>query len=64
MVGFFARASSTNICVDADEIAFAEWHTREGLTAKLEAGKLGLPGPSSIAYRLIHTWLDGDIPLS
>ena len=64
MVGFFARASNTNICVDADEIAFAEWHTREGLTAKLEAGELGLPGRSSIAYRLIHSWLDGDIPLS
>jgi NAD+ diphosphatase len=64
MVGFFARASSTDICVDADEIAFAEWHTREGLRAKLDAGELGLPGPSSIAFRLIHTWLDGATPLS
>jgi NAD+ diphosphatase len=64
MVGFFARASSTNICVDTDEIAYAEWHTRDGLAAKLEAGELGLPGRSSIAYRLIHTWLDGATPLS
>jgi len=64
MIGFFARASSTDICVDADEIAFAEWHTREGLRAKLDAGELGLPGPSSIAFRLIHTWLDGATPLS
>ena len=64
MVGFFARASSTDICVDADEIAFAEWHTREGLTAKLDAGELGLPSQSSIALRLIQAWLDGATPLS
>ena len=64
MVGFFARASSTDICVDADEIAYADWHTRDGLAAKLDAGELGLPGRSSIAYRLIQTWLDGDTPLS
>ncbi len=46
MVGFFARASSTDICVDTDEIAFAEWHTREGLQAKLDAGDLSLPSPA------------------
>ena len=44
MIGFFARASSTDICVDADEIAFADWHTRDGLAAKLEAGELGPAG--------------------
>ena len=36
MVGFFARATSTDICVDADEIAYADWYTRDELTA--EAG--------------------------
>src|SRR5215204_1965603 len=35
MVGFFARARSTRICVDITEIAHAEWHTRDGLQAKL-----------------------------
>ena len=64
MVGFFARASSTDICVDAEEIAFAEWYTRERLVAKLEAGELTLPGRSSIAFRLIQSWLDGVSPLS
>jgi len=58
MTGFFARASSTAICVDADEIAWAGWFTREELTAQLEAGTIGLPGPSSIASRLIATWRD------
>jgi NAD+ diphosphatase len=64
MVGFFARASSTDICVDTEEIAFAEWHTREGLQAKLDAGDLSLPSPSSIAFRMIQTWRDGATPLS
>ena len=31
MVGFFARAATTDICIDADEIAYADWFTREGL---------------------------------
>ena len=56
MTGFFARASTTAVCVDADEIAWAEWFTRDELTAQLEAGTIGLPGPSSIAHRLIATW--------
>jgi NAD+ diphosphatase len=63
MVGFFARARSTRICVDLNEIAHAEWHTRDGLQAKLANGELGLPGPSSIAYRLVQTWLEGPTPL-
>ena len=63
MVGFFARARSTRICVDVNEIAHAEWHTRDGLQAKLANGELGLPGPSSIAYRLVQTWLEGPTPL-
>ena len=56
MTGFFARAATTAVCVDADEIAWAGWFTREELTAQLEAGTIGLPGPSSIAHRLIATW--------
>ena len=63
MVGFFARARSTRICVDITEIAHAEWYTRDALQEKLTAGELGLPGPSSIASRLIQTWMDGPTPL-
>jgi NAD+ diphosphatase len=63
MVGFFARAVTTTICVDADEIAYADWYTRDELTSRLAAGDLGLPGPSSIASRLIQTWRDGNAPL-
>ena len=62
MVGFFARAATTDICIDADEIAYADWFTREGLQAKLSSGALSLPGRSSIASRLIQAWVDGDNP--
>jgi NAD+ diphosphatase len=63
MVAFFARAVGTNINVDADEIAYADWYTRDQLSAKLDAGKLGLPGKSSIAARMIQAWRDGEAPL-
>jgi NAD+ diphosphatase len=63
MVAFFARAMGTNINIDTREIAHAEWYTRDQLTSKLEAGVLGLPGPSSIAFRMIQTWRDNDAPL-
>jgi len=64
MVGFAARATSTAICVDEDEIAYAEWFSRELLRRKLSAEELGLPGRSSIARRLIQAWLDHELPLS
>ena len=58
MTGFFARAASTAIRVDAEEIAWAGWFTRDDLTRQLEAGEIGLPGSSSIAHRLIGAWRD------
>jgi len=64
MLGFFARATSTTINVDADELSHADWYTRDELTARLDAGDLGLPGSSSIASRLIQTWRDGEHPLT
>jgi NAD+ diphosphatase len=63
MLGFSARAVTTDICVDADEIQHADWFTRDALKAKVESGKLALPGKSSIASRLIQAWLDGELPL-
>ena len=63
MVGFFARATSTSICVDADELTHADWYSRDDLRKLLDADDVGLPGKSSIAYRLINTWLDGEAPL-
>jgi len=63
MVGFAARAENSSICVDNEEIAYADWYTRDELTRRLDAGDLGLPGPTSIASRLIQAWRDGELPL-
>ena len=63
MVAFFGQATGTNINIDAREIAHAEWYTRDQLSAKLDAGQLGLPGRSSIASRMIQAWRDGIAPL-
>jgi len=56
MLGFYAKAASTEIEVDADEIAEAKWFTREDLRALVEAGTMALPGNISISRRLIEGW--------
>lgn len=62
MVGFFARAASTEISVDGDEITYADWFTRDRVRDEAAAGTLRLPGPASIAHRMINAWLDGYAP--
>nr|WP_294696899.1 NAD(+) diphosphatase [uncultured Friedmanniella sp.] len=64
MLGYFARATSTVINVDTDEISHAEWYSRDELTARLEAGDLALPGSASIASRMIASWREGRDPFS
>lgn len=63
MVGFFGRATATDIDVDGDELAAARWITRDELRAEGEAGTLLLP-PSgvSISSWLIESWLGDAIP--
>lgn len=56
MLGFYAKAASTDIEVDADEIAEARWFTREDLRALVDAGTMALPGNISISRRLIEGW--------
>jgi NAD+ diphosphatase len=63
MLAFFGRAIGNTINIDADEIVHAEWYTRDELSAKLDAGELGLPGRSSIAARMIQAWWDREAPL-
>ncbi|MBB5133862.1 NAD+ diphosphatase [Thermocatellispora tengchongensis] len=56
MLGFFARAVSTEIVPDPDEIAEARWYSRDELLAALNSGEVRLPPEVSIARRLIETW--------
>ncbi len=64
MLGYFARAASTVINVDTDEISHAAWYSRDQLTTALEAGAVGLPGSSSIASRMVAAWREGQDPFS
>ncbi|GAB2671164.1 NAD(+) diphosphatase [Kribbella swartbergensis] len=61
MLGFYAKAASTDIEVDADEIAEARWFTREDLRALVEAGTMALPGNISISRRLIEGWYGDEL---
>ncbi|MDQ1483293.1 MAG: diphosphatase [Actinomycetota bacterium] len=63
MLGFAARASSTDICVDGQEIEFAAWFSRDEVHNQVASGELGLPGETSIAYRLIEAWLQDELPV-
>lgn len=56
MLGFRARAVTTEIQVDQLELEMARWFTREDLGRMAEIG-FALPRPDSIARRLIEEWL-------
>ncbi len=62
MVGFFARATTTDIAIDDDEIEEARWFSRDELRAGAEAGTLALPGGISISRSLIEAWYGGPLP--
>jgi NAD+ diphosphatase len=62
MVGFFARAVSTDIHVDGAEISDARWFTRAQMKAEAEAGTLVLPGGISISRSLVEAWYGGPLP--
>lgn len=62
MVGFFARAVSTDISVDDDELETARWFSRAELREEAEAGRVVLPGGISISRSLIEAWYGGPLP--
>jgi NAD+ diphosphatase len=62
MLGFRARAVSTEVRTDDDEVSEARWFTRAGLLAAVESGEVGLPGRASIARALIEEWYGAELP--
>lgn len=62
MVGFFARAVTTEISVDNDEISDARWFTREQMRTEAEAETLILPGGISISRSLVEAWYGEPLP--
>ncbi|MFI9487588.1 NAD(+) diphosphatase [Promicromonospora sp. NPDC052451] len=59
MLGFRARATTTELVRQEDEIAEADWFTRAELTAALAEGRLSPHGRNSIGRALIEEWLGG-----
>jgi NAD+ diphosphatase len=56
MLGFFARATATDISVDGDEMTAARWFTRDELTELTASGAVVVPGGVSISRWLIDSW--------
>jgi NAD+ diphosphatase len=63
MLGFRAEAEGRQeIHVDADEIAEANWYSRDDLAAAIATGEIRLPPPVSIAHHIIESWYGSDLP--
>lgn len=63
MVGFRARAVSSELRLQDGEIEAARWFSRESFAAALEAGELHIAGRISIARRLIEDWWGAPLDL-
>jgi NAD+ diphosphatase len=62
MMGFFARADTTEVDVDGREMADARWFTRDQLTELTTNREVMLPGVVSISRWLIESWHGGELP--
>ena len=62
MLGFVARAVTTDVTVDRHEIEDARWFTRAEMRELAEAGTLVLPGGVSISRSLVEHWYGGPLP--
>ena len=62
MLGFAARALTTELHVDGVELTDARWFTRPELDAAVRAGEVLLPGRASIARSLVEDWFGGRLP--
>lgn len=61
MLAFRARALTTQIRVDGDELEQARWWSREELALDVATGELLLPPPLSVSRSLIEQWFGGPI---
>ncbi|WP_262412682.1 NAD(+) diphosphatase [Actinacidiphila acidipaludis] len=62
MLGFNARATSTEVVVDGEEIHEARWFSRDELEAAYASGEVLPPSGISIAARLIERWYGKPLP--
>lgn len=62
MLGFSARALTTDITVDGTEIAEAHWFSKAEIRAACERGEVRIPAKSSIARKIIEAWYESEMP--
>ncbi|WP_069387314.1 NAD(+) diphosphatase [Cellulosimicrobium cellulans] len=62
MVGFVARARTTELRPDGVELTDARWFTRAELERDVRSGDVLLPGRGSIARALVEEWFGGALP--
>ena len=61
MVGFTARALTTELSLQDEEIARARWFSRAELVGAVADGSLHIPPRLSIARRLVEHWYGAEI---
>lgn len=62
MLGFAARALTTDLRVDGVELTDARWFTRAELAEAVREGEVLLPGRTSIARSLVEDWFGSRLP--
>lgn len=62
MLGFSAKATSTEILVDGNEIAEARWFSRTEIKEACESGDIRVPARVSIARKIIEAWYGSEMP--
>ncbi len=60
MLGFSATARTRRVRLNDPELEDARWFSRQSIRSEIEARRLRLPPPVSIAYRLIEDWFDAE----
>lgn len=63
MIGFHARAASTEIRIDQDELVECFWAERSMVLNPPQDGSFALPRVDSIARRLIEDWAHGRVKI-
>lgn len=61
MLGYAARAVTTDLVLIDEEIAEAAWFSRDDLVAAMDAGEVFVPPSISISSWLIQDWLGADL---
>jgi NAD+ diphosphatase len=61
MIGCYARAKTTEIILDGNELSDARWFTKDQVRASMARGtnELRMPPALAIAHQLVKTWLEG-----